>query len=45
MNYEVKQVHGHYEIYINGDFYCSAENMTEVREEIEGIENNTKLML
>ena len=35
MNYEVKQVYGHYEIYINGEFYCSADNMAEVREEIE----------
>lgn len=35
MNYEVKQVHGHYEIYINGKFYCTADNMTEVEEELE----------
>ena len=35
MNYEVKQIHGHYEIYIDGNFYCSVDNMTEVREEIE----------
>ena len=35
MNYEVKQVHGHYEIYIDGNFYCTADNMVEVVEEIE----------
>ena len=35
MNYEIKHVYGHYEIYINGEFYCTADNMAEVREEIE----------
>ena len=35
MNYEVKRVYQHYEIYINGKFYCTADNMAEVREEIE----------
>lgn len=45
MHYEIKNVHGHFEIYVNGNFYCSANNMAEVREEIESIENNTKLML
>ena len=35
MNWEVKHVHEHYEIYINGDFYCSVDNMAEVREIIE----------
>lgn len=37
MNYEIKYVYGHYEIYVNGEFYCSADDMTEVREEIEKI--------
>lgn len=37
MNYEVKKVHQHYEIYINGKFYCTADNMTEVREELEKV--------
>lgn len=37
MNYEIKQVHQHYEIYINGNFYCSADNMNEVREELEKV--------
>ena len=35
MDYEVKQIHGHYEIYIDGNFYCTADNMVEVVEEIE----------
>ena len=35
MNWEVKHVHEHYEIYVNGNFYCSADNMTEVSEIIE----------
>ena len=35
MSYEIKYVHGHYEIYINGKFYCTADNMAEVEEELE----------
>ena len=35
MNYEVRHVYGHYEIYIDGEFYCSADDMTEVAKEIE----------
>ena len=35
MDYVVKRVRGHYEIYINGKFYCSADNMKEVAVEIE----------
>lgn len=26
---------GHCEIYINGEFYCSADNMTEAANELE----------
>ena len=34
---EIKNVKGHYEIWICGKFYCSCDNMVEVREEIKGI--------
>ena len=37
MDYEIKHVHGHFEIYINGKFYCTADNMAEVDEEIENL--------
>lgn len=44
MNYEIKFIHGHYEVYINGEFYCSADNIAEAENEIEALVNNTKLM-
>ena len=34
MNIEIRQVHGHYEIYINGVFYCSCDTKEEVDEEL-----------
>lgn len=37
MDYEVKHIHGHFEIYVNGKFYCTADNMVEVDEEIENL--------
>lgn len=42
MDYEVKRVHEHFEIYINGEFYCTADNMAEVREEIENYESRNR---
>jgi hypothetical protein len=38
MSYRIVNVRGHYEIYINGKFYCSADNMTEATKEIERYE-------
>ena len=35
MNYKIINTGGHYEIYINGKFYCSADNMSEATREIE----------
>lgn len=32
--YEIKHVKDHYEVYINGEFYCSADNMIEAANEI-----------
>ena len=34
---EIKIVHnnGHYEVYIDGKFYCSADNVVEAAKEIE----------
>lgn len=32
--YEIKHVKDHYEVYINGEFYCSADNMVEAANEI-----------
>ena len=34
VNAEIKNVNGHYEIFVNGKFYCSCDNMDEVGEEI-----------
>jgi hypothetical protein len=34
--YSIIHIHDHYEIYINGRFYCSADTMEEAVREIEG---------
>lgn len=39
MNIEIKPVYGHFEVYINGNFYCSADTMAEAIEEVETIQN------
>lgn len=51
MDYEIKPIYGHYEVYINGKFYCSADNVLEAEMEILeaelailNIANNTKLI-
>lgn len=33
--YEIIQVGGHYELHINGDFYCSGDTYQEIKEEAE----------
>jgi uncharacterized protein YxjI len=33
--YEIKQNNGHYELYVNGKFYCSADTFTEAAQEID----------
>ena len=35
MSYRIVPTYGHYEVYINGAFYCSADNMREAITEIE----------
>lgn len=35
MDYEIRPAYGHFEIFINGKFYCTVDNMTEAMEEIE----------
>ena len=35
LEYQIYQRHGHYEIYINGKFFCSTDTMTEAAKEIE----------
>lgn len=37
MNIEIKNVQGHYEIYINGVFYCSCDTREEVDEELANL--------
>lgn len=34
MDYEIVSVHGHYEVHINGKFYCSADTLEEAESEI-----------
>ena len=33
--YQILPKYGHYEVYIDGKFYCSADNMREAAEEVE----------
>lgn len=35
MNYEILSNRGHYDVYIEGKFYCSADNMHEAVREVE----------
>ena len=34
MDYRIVDSHGHYEVYIDGKFFCSADTMTEAIQEI-----------
>ena len=38
MSYDIINVNGHYEVYIDGAFYCSADNTIEAAKEIEKYE-------
>ena len=38
MTYNIINRAGHYEVYINGDFYCSADTIIEATKEIEKYE-------
>ena len=33
-NYQIKSVRGHYEVFKNGEFYCSADTKAEAWDEI-----------
>lgn len=35
MSYQIVSNKGHYEIYINGNFYCSADTYAEAIREVE----------
>lgn len=35
MTYKIVPVRDHCEVYINGQFYCSTDNVTEAEREIE----------
>lgn len=39
MDYQIITRKGHYEILINGKFYCSADTLPEAEREIEDYEN------
>ena len=34
---EIEQEYGHYVVTINGEFYCSADNLAEALQEVEAI--------
>lgn len=31
---QIKQIHGHWEVYINGEFFCSADSYLEAVNEL-----------
>ena len=35
MNYKITKKYGHYEVYIDGRFYCSADTILEAIHEVE----------
>lgn len=35
MDFEIRQVKEHYEIFLNGEFQFSADNLSEIIEEVE----------
>ena len=35
MNYQIKNNHGHYELYIDGIFHCSADTISEIVTELQ----------
>ena len=37
MNIEIRKVMEHYEIYVDGEFYCSCDNRREVDEELANL--------
>lgn len=39
MSYRIIPVHGHYEVHINGQFYCSADTWKEADYEIKNYVN------
>lgn len=48
MTYAIKRNHEHFDVYINGKFYCTADSEKEAAEEVEkyidegGNKNETK---
>ena len=42
LGYEIKPVNGHYEVYVNGEFKCSADTMPEAVSELEKIMFNER---
>ena len=35
MTYKIQPARGHFEVYINGKFYCSADDWKEATKEVE----------
>ena len=35
VKYEIRPVRGHYEVYVNGKFFCTADTMMEAIKELQ----------
>lgn len=40
---DIVDVYGHCEVYINGEFYCSADNFMEAAREVDEYEKQYKI--
>lgn len=43
-NIQIKQVMGHWEVYINNKFFCSADSLTEAVNEVYSSYKNTEVI-
>lgn len=38
LGYDIISTQGHYEVFINGEFYCTADTLSEAEDEIKDYE-------
>lgn len=43
MSYQIIPVKGYYEIYVDGEFYCSADSLSEAQNEIQALKNESEV--
>ena len=43
MSYQIIHVKGHYEVYVDGEFLCSADSFSEAQSEIKKYESESEV--